>query len=140
MSKLDDLFSKKKDLAASVLDLASTICHSKDDYKRLQEKVPDFKMRPIKQRQSELKVSLGAQKFHQNVKEQRKILKRNDPKNFYAAFANPIPIEMRSVCLKEMVTVQIDWRMLTNLRPRTKTEEEYFSRYDKKIMIKLYKH
>lgn len=47
MSKLDDLLSKKKEVVP-VLDLSKTIVHSKEDYKRLLEKVPDFKMRPIK--------------------------------------------------------------------------------------------
>lgn len=47
MSKLDDLLSKKKEIVP-VLDLSKTILHSKEDYKRLLEKVPDFKMRPIK--------------------------------------------------------------------------------------------
>lgn len=47
MSKLDDLLGKKKEVVP-VLDLSKTICHSKEDYKRLCEKVPDYKMRPIK--------------------------------------------------------------------------------------------
>lgn len=47
MSKLDDLLGKKKEIVP-VLDLSKTICNSKEDYKRLSEKVPDYKMRPIK--------------------------------------------------------------------------------------------
>lgn len=47
MSKLDDLLGKRKDVLP-VLDLSKTIVHSKEEYKRLCEKVPDYKMRPIK--------------------------------------------------------------------------------------------
>lgn len=47
MSKLDDLLGKKKEIVP-VLDLSKTIVHTKEEYKRLSEKVPDYKMRPIK--------------------------------------------------------------------------------------------
>lgn len=49
MSKLDDLLGKKKEVVP-VLDLSKTIINSKDEYKKLSEKVPDYKMRPIKVR------------------------------------------------------------------------------------------
>lgn len=48
MSKLDDFFGKKKDAVAPVLDLSKSTVNSKEEYKRLMEKVPDYKMRPIK--------------------------------------------------------------------------------------------
>lgn len=47
MSKLDDFLGKKKEIVP-VLDLSKTIINSKEEYKRLSEKVPDFKMRSIK--------------------------------------------------------------------------------------------
>lgn len=47
MSKLDDLLGKKKEIIP-VLDLSKTIAHTKEEYKRLMEKVPDYKTRPIK--------------------------------------------------------------------------------------------
>lgn len=47
MSKLEDILGKKKEVIP-VLDLSKTIAHTKEEYKRLLEKVPDFKMRPIK--------------------------------------------------------------------------------------------
>ena len=47
MSKLDDLLGKKKEVVP-VLDLSKTIAHTKEEHKRLMEKVPDYKMRPIK--------------------------------------------------------------------------------------------
>lgn len=47
MSKLEDLLGKKKEVVP-ILDLSKTIVNSKEEYKRLSEKVPDYKMRPIK--------------------------------------------------------------------------------------------
>lgn len=47
MSKLEDLLGKKKEVVP-ILDLSKTILNSKEEYKRISEKVPDYKMRPIK--------------------------------------------------------------------------------------------
>lgn len=47
MSKLEDLLGKKKEVVP-ILDLSKTILNTKDEYKRISEKVPDYKMRPIK--------------------------------------------------------------------------------------------
>lgn len=44
-------------------------------------------------------------------------------------FANPVPTDMRPVKLEDLISVPIDWRMLTTLRPKTKLDEEFFSRY-----------
>lgn len=43
-------------------------------------------------------------------------------------FANPIPSEMRSLNLEDLCSVDIPWKMLTSLKPKTKIDEEYFSR------------
>lgn len=51
MSKLEDLLGKKKEVVP-VLDLSKTIVNTKEEYKRLCEKVPDYKMRPIKVRKT----------------------------------------------------------------------------------------
>lgn len=47
MSKLEDLLGKKKEVVP-ILDLSKTILNTKEEYKRISEKVPDYKMRPIK--------------------------------------------------------------------------------------------
>lgn len=44
---MDDLFDKKKE-TVQVLDLAKASANTKEEFKRLMEKVPDFKMRPVK--------------------------------------------------------------------------------------------
>lgn len=51
----DDLFGKKKDVVP-VLDLSKSIVTNKDELKRLMEKVPDYKMRPVKVRSEDIKI------------------------------------------------------------------------------------
>lgn len=45
------------------------------------------------------------------------------------SFADPVPPEMRGVRLEDLSSVNIQWKMLTTLRPKTKQDDEYFSRY-----------
>lgn len=47
--KLDDLISKKKD-SLQILDLSKSIVNSKEELRRLLEKVPEFKIKPEKVR------------------------------------------------------------------------------------------
>lgn len=47
MSKLDDLFDKKKD-EAPILDLSKEIINTPEEYRAVLDKVPDFKTRPEK--------------------------------------------------------------------------------------------
>lgn len=43
-------------------------------------------------------------------------------------FAEPVPPEMRGVKLEDLSTVNIQWKMLTTLRPKNKQDEELFTR------------
>lgn len=47
MSKLDDLFDKKKD-EAPMLDLSKTVINTTEEYRAVLDKVPEFKTRPEK--------------------------------------------------------------------------------------------
>lgn len=47
MSKLDDIFEKKKD-EAPILDLSKTVINTAEEYRAVLDKVPDFKTRPEK--------------------------------------------------------------------------------------------
>lgn len=47
MSKLDDIFDKKKD-EAPMLDLSKTVINTAEEYRAVLDKVPDFKTRPEK--------------------------------------------------------------------------------------------
>uniref|UniRef100_T1H6G5 Uncharacterized protein n=1 Tax=Megaselia scalaris TaxID=36166 RepID=T1H6G5_MEGSC len=126
-SKLDDLLSKKK-TAVPVLDLSKTIIQSKEEFKRVMEKVPDFKMRPVKVRTDEIKIKEKDFSFRPPRKESKKLLRQNGIRDLFYTYADPIPNEMRGLVLMDLCTVPIDWKMLTTLRPKTKVEEEYFSR------------
>jgi hypothetical protein len=53
--------------------------------------------------------------------------KRESKQQDYA-YPNPIPPDMRAVALEDLNPVAIDWKMLTSIRPKSKLEEEMFSR------------
>jgi len=44
------------------------------------------------------------------------------------AFMDPVPAEVRNVSLADLIGVDIDWKMLTTARPRSRLDEEFFSR------------
>lgn len=127
MSKLDDLLAKKKTVVP-VLDLSRNVLQSSEELKRLLEKVPEFKMRPIKVRAEDIKTKEKDFSFKLNKKEIRKLLKKNGEREPIYTYADPVPSEMKAVILHELCVVPIDWKMLTTLRPKAKIEEEYFSR------------
>ncbi|XP_030569521.1 uncharacterized protein LOC115768925 [Drosophila novamexicana] len=127
MSKLDDLLAKKKTVVP-VLDLSRSNIQSIEEFKRLMEKVPDYKMRPIKVRAEEIKIREKDYSFKMPKKEMRKLLKHNGEREALYTYADPMPSEMKDVVLMELCAVPIDWKMLTTLRPKSKLEEEYFSR------------
>lgn len=122
MAKLDDFLTKKKE-TVPVLDLSNATANvsSQEEFRRLAEKIPDFKMRSEKVPSENVKLR---EKFKKNiVKCDKKAM------NEEFAFMNPIPIEMRNLDLDDLAAVSIDWKMLTTQRPKSKLEENYFSRY-----------
>ncbi|XP_001353939.2 uncharacterized protein [Drosophila pseudoobscura] len=127
MSKLDDLLAKKKTVVP-VLDLSRSNIQTSEEFKRLFEKVPDYKMRPVKVRAEEIKLRDKDYAFKMPKKEMRKLLKSNGEREPLYSYADPVPTEMKDVVLMELCAVPIDWKMLTTLRPKNKQEEEYFSR------------
>ncbi|KAI8122272.1 hypothetical protein FF38_10973 [Lucilia cuprina] len=127
MSKLDDLLAKKKTVVP-VLDLSRNVVQSSEELKRLMEKVPEFKMRPIKVKAEDIKTKDKDFSFKLSKKEVKKLLKSNGERDPMYVYADPVPIEMKEVVLYDLCVVPIDWKMLTTLRPKSKIEEEYFSR------------
>lgn len=127
MSNLDDLLGKKKTVV-SVLDLSRNIVQSSEEFKRLMEKVPEYKMRPIKVRTEDIKIKEKDYSFKWNKKEMRRLLKTNGEREPLYTYADPVPSEMKDANLYELCVVPIDWKMLTTLRPKSKVEEEFFSR------------
>lgn len=66
--------------------------------------------------------------FKTPKKEFKYLLRHNGEKERQYIYLDPVPAEMRSLMIMELCTVPIDWKMLTTLRPKTKIEEEYYSK------------
>lgn len=66
--------------------------------------------------------------FKAPKKEFKYLLRHNGDRERFYVYLDPIPAEMRSLMIMELCTVPIDWKMLTTLRPKTKIEEEYYSK------------
>ncbi|CAH1400410.1 unnamed protein product [Nezara viridula] len=103
--KLDDLIGKKKE-AVQVLDLSKATANNADEFKRVMEKI----------KPEDVKIQDKPKRWHKKSK-----------KSSYQ-FADPIPTEMRALNLDDLCSVPIQWNMLTTLRPKSKIDEEYFSR------------
>ncbi|KAF6202909.1 hypothetical protein GE061_003316 [Apolygus lucorum] len=116
--KLDDLIGKKKEVA-QVLDLSKATANNAEEFKKLMEKVPEFKIKPEKLKPEDIKI-------HDFTKKGRR-KKKSKPPTVYQ-FADPLPDEMRSIRLEDLCPVNIQWNMLTTLRPKSKADTEYFSR------------
>ncbi|XP_024085737.1 uncharacterized protein LOC106663080 [Cimex lectularius] len=118
--KLDDLIGKKKE-AAQILDLSKATANNSEEFKRIMEKVPEFRIKPEKLKPEDIK------SFERESRgRRRKPKKAEEPASYQ--FADPVPEEMRSVKLSDLCPVNIQWNMLTTLRPKSKTDNEYFSR------------
>ncbi|XP_072947263.1 uncharacterized protein [Epargyreus clarus] len=131
MSKLDDLFDKKKD-EAPMLDLSKTVINTAEEYRAVLDKVPDFKTRPEKVKAEDIKIKDKPEdhKTKTSRKELRGYEKLGtrgyEEKHF--TFMDPVPVEMRGLKFEELCAVPIEWRMLTSIRPKSKLDEEYFNR------------
>ncbi|XP_015379929.1 PREDICTED: uncharacterized protein LOC107173775, partial [Diuraphis noxia] len=115
-SQIEEFLAKKKE-QTTLLDLHNCTANSKEELRKLVEKVPEFKIKPEK-KLSDIKIREKKFKF--------KLPKKESKKSF--PFAEPTPSEMRGVSLDELYSVNIPWKMLTSLRPKSKIDEEYFSR------------
>ncbi|KAI4470118.1 hypothetical protein MML48_1g02844 [Holotrichia oblita] len=120
MAKLDDFLSKKKE-TAPILDLSKAVVNTKEDFKKLLEKVPDYKIKSEKVRPDDVKIKEKNFKFKTGKKDLKAM------KEPYL-FMDPVPSEMKSLKIIDLTTVPIDWHMLTTLRPKNKLDEDYFSK------------
>ncbi|KAH1008965.1 hypothetical protein HUJ05_009452 [Dendroctonus ponderosae] len=120
MAKLDDFLGKKKE-SVPILDLSKASCGSKEELRRLLEKVPDFKIKPEKVNVDSIKIK---DKGHTFKSGKRDLKRMKEPYRFM----DPLPVEMQSLNIADLAAVSIDWKMLTTLRPKSKVEENYFSR------------
>uniref|UniRef100_A0A6E8VWH4 Uncharacterized protein n=2 Tax=gambiae species complex TaxID=44542 RepID=A0A6E8VWH4_ANOCL len=124
---MDDIFGKKKEVVP-ILDLSKSSATTREEFKRMIEKVPDYKMRPIKVRSDEIRFKEKEYGFKMQKKELRMLMKNGGERDKLYAYMDPIPAEMRNLVILELCSVPIDWKMLTSQRPKTKVEEDYFSK------------
>ncbi|KAK9502759.1 hypothetical protein O3M35_011469 [Rhynocoris fuscipes] len=117
--KLDDLISKKKEVV-QILDLSKVTAHNEEEFKRIMEKVPEFRIKPEKIQPEDVKL-------YEITRKSKRRRKKKSTQSEYS-FANPIPEEMQGVKLADLCPVNIQWNMLTTLRPKSKIDTEYFSR------------
>lgn len=95
MSKFEDMFNKKKE-AIPVLDLSKTTANTKEEFKKLLEKVPDPKIKPVKVRPEEIKIKeKDCKEFKMPKKEARQLIKNKGERERQYVYMDPIPSEMR---------------------------------------------
>lgn len=95
MSRFEDLFNKKKE-DAPVLDLSKCTATTRDEFKKLMEKVPDFKIRPIKVRPEEIKIKeKDCKEFKLSRKELKHLRNKQGERERQYVYTDPIPTEMR---------------------------------------------
>lgn len=121
MAKLDDFLTKKKE-SITILDLSKAVANSKEEFRRLYDKVPEFKTKPEKIRVEDLKMHDKKFKFKTRKKDLKVTKERY-------TFMDPLPQEMKNLVIDDLANVSIDWKMLTTSRPKSKVEEDFFSRY-----------
>lgn len=66
------------------------------------------------------------------------LIRHNGDREKLYVYLDPVPVEMRSIVIMELCTVPIDWKMLTTLRPKTKVEEDYYSKFDLFISVAFF--
>lgn len=119
--QLDDLLKDDKKDANLIPDLSKSTCNSYEEFRRLKENCPEFKIKPEKVKREETKVRDKEFSWKATKKELKNIGRE-------WAYGDPVPPDMRELDLQELQQVAIDWRMLTPIRPKLRQDEEMFSR------------
>ncbi|XP_032664305.1 uncharacterized protein LOC116840986 [Odontomachus brunneus] len=117
--QLDDLLRDDKKDANLIPDLSKATCNSSEEFRRLKEHCPEFKIKPEKVKREDAKVRDKEFSWRATKKE----LKARE-----WTYGDPVPPDMRELDLQELQQVAIDWRMLTPIRPKLRQDEEMFSR------------
>ncbi|XP_040568332.1 uncharacterized protein [Lepeophtheirus salmonis] len=117
--KLDDILNKQK-APPQILDLVNLDIQTEEEYQAIIEKIPDYKIRPEKEMINDANLLFSDES-------RRSVGKKTIPETPYL-FADPCPISMKNVKISDLSSVDINWKMLTLARPKTKTDEEIFSR------------
>ncbi|CAG0912270.1 unnamed protein product [Notodromas monacha] len=123
---------KKKD-PNQAIDLSKCNLHSRKEFDRAVERIPDLKIKDEKVRLDDVKIQQSQFSFFSSRTEV--LISKNVPQRGLAEnvseyeFQNPVPTSMQAVRIEDVSTVDINWRMLTLARPMNKLEEEIFSRF-----------
>ncbi|KAG8222440.1 hypothetical protein J437_LFUL002175 [Ladona fulva] len=132
--KLDDFLGKKKE-PSPVLDNSKAQIATKEEFEKLLDRVPEYRIRPEKVKPEDVKIRDKDFSFRSRKVKAKKdihgsgIKKKGKSKDRGEyTFANPVPPSMRSIRLEDLCSVPIHWKMLTDLRPKIRMEEEMFSR------------
>ncbi|XP_050450647.1 uncharacterized protein LOC126851093 [Cataglyphis hispanica] len=119
--ELDDLLKDDKKDANLIPDLSKATCNSYEEFRRLKEHCPEFKIKPEKVKREDIKVRDKDFSWKATKKELKAISRE-------WTYGDPVPPDMRELDLQELQQVAIDWRMLTPIRPKLRQDEEMFSR------------
>ncbi|KMR04551.1 hypothetical protein RF55_631 [Lasius niger] len=119
--QLDDLLKDDKKDANLIPDLSKATCNSYEEFRRLKEHCPEFKIKPEKVKREDTKVRDKEFSWKATKKELKAIGRE-------WTYGDPVPPDMRELDLQELQQVAIDWRMLTPIRPKLRQDEEMFSR------------
>ncbi|KZC12753.1 PREDICTED: uncharacterized protein LOC107190862 [Dufourea novaeangliae] len=119
--ELEDLLKEDKKDANLLPDLSKATCNSQEEFRRLRENCPEFKIKPEKVKKDDTKVRDKECSWKPTRKELKALGKEWN-------YGNPVPPDMRGLNLRELQQVAIDWRMLTPIRPKYRQDEEMFSR------------
>ncbi|XP_070168628.1 uncharacterized protein [Polyergus mexicanus] len=119
--QLDDLLKDDKKDANLIPDLSKATCNSYEEFRRLKEQCPEFKIKPEKVKREDIKVRDKDFSWKATKKELKAIGRE-------WTCGDPVPPDMRELDLQELQQVAIDWRMLTPIRPKLRQDEEMFSR------------
>ncbi|XP_029169115.1 LOW QUALITY PROTEIN: uncharacterized protein LOC114939058 [Nylanderia fulva] len=119
--QLDDLLKDDKKDGNLIPDLSKATCNSYEEFRRLKENCPEFKIKPEKVKREDTKVRDKEFSWKATKKELKAIGRE-------WTYGDPVPPDMRELDLQELQQVAIDWRMLTPIRPKLRQDEEMFSR------------
>ncbi|XP_053989569.1 uncharacterized protein LOC128882033 [Hylaeus volcanicus] len=119
--QLDDLLKEDKKDANLLPDLSKATCSSQEEFRRILENCPEFKIKTEKVKKDDAKVRDKEFSWKPSKKELKALGREWN-------YGNPVPPDMRGLNLRELQQVAIDWRMLTSVRPKHRQDEEMFSR------------
>ncbi|XP_023349694.1 uncharacterized protein LOC111718358 isoform X2 [Eurytemora carolleeae] len=143
--QLEDILNKAK-APPQILDLQGVKISTEEEYRKIMEKIPEYKVKPEKLSdiEAELKYEVRGYELTRYPEEiTQNINNKNGPglvheKEEYR-FADPCPPSMREVRISDLSSVDINWKMLTLSRPKSKIEENIFSKERKSIKDLLFR-